>query len=157
MKMIIIFAIATAINVLLQTTRSLLTIKGGKLVAATINAVCYGVYTYVIVLTASDIPLWIKITITAVANFIGVYIVKLIEEKMRKDKLWEVRATVSDKYASSLEKLAEARGLSFSVIPIKDHHIFNFYCETQKQSLSVKQLLQNYPNTKYFVSESKIL
>lgn len=94
MKMILIFAVATILNVILSTVRSLCTVNSGKMVAAIANAVCYGFYTYVIVITVSDINLWAKIGITALANFVGVYIVKLIEEKARKDKLWLVKITV---------------------------------------------------------------
>ena len=39
MKILILFAIATAVNVILSTVKSLLTIKAGKTVAALANAI----------------------------------------------------------------------------------------------------------------------
>lgn len=157
MNMIIIFTIATFINVILQTVRSLTTVKGGKWAAAIINAICYGAYTYIIILTVSDIDLYLKILITALANFVCVFIVKFVEEKLRKDKLWEVRATIDSKYAHRLNNLAKAEKLSFNYIPIDKYTIFNFYCETQKDSQKVKDLLSNFTSVKYFVSESQSL
>ena len=82
MKVLILFAVATAINVILSTVKSILTIKAGKTVAALANAITYGFYTWVIILTNVDgISLWVKMGITAICNFVGVFIVKLIEER----------------------------------------------------------------------------
>ena len=89
-----IFVILNVVNVIIQTIKSIATIKCGKLSAAVINAVAYGLYTIVVVYMVCDLPLWLKATVIAVANLIGVYAVKLIEEKKRKDKLWKVEAQV---------------------------------------------------------------
>ena len=60
-KLFIIFIVANILNVILQTVKSLATVKCGKGSAALINAVSYGFYTYVIVLTVCDLPLWLKV------------------------------------------------------------------------------------------------
>ena len=54
MEMLILFIVMSIVNVIIQTVKSIATIKCGKLAAAVINAVAYGLYTYVIVLTAND-------------------------------------------------------------------------------------------------------
>ena len=90
MKILVLFIILSIANVIIQTIKSLATVKCGKGVASIVNAVAYGLYTVVIVYTNADFPLWEKVVITAIVNLIGVYIVKYFEEKMRKDRLWKV-------------------------------------------------------------------
>jgi hypothetical protein len=154
MKILILFAIATAINVILSTVKSLLTIKAGKTVAALANAITYGFYTWVIILTNIDgISLWVKMGITALCNFIGVFIVKWIEEKARKEKLWKIEATFDKEYLDTIHKMV---GIPHSYIDIGNHVIFNFYAENQRQSAIVRDVINKY-HGKYFVSESKVL
>ena len=76
------------LNVVIQTIKSIATIKCGKTAAALINALAYGLYTYIVVLTMCDLPLLAKCLIVAGCNFVGVWVVKYFEEKARKDKLW---------------------------------------------------------------------
>ena len=156
MNTILLFALCTAVNVILSTIKSILTVKGGKLSASFINALTYGFYSYVIVLTSADgMPIWLKMAITAVCNFIGVYLVKWIEEKARKDKLWKVELTVPTKYANIID--FDLHDVPHSYIKLSDKHtLFNFYCATQKESAKVKSIANQY-EAKYFVAESKNL
>ena len=145
------------LNVIIQTVKSICTIKCGKAVAAVVNAVAYGLYTYIVVLTMCDLPLLAKCLIVAGANFIGVYVVKLIEEKARKDKLWKVEATVSTaEDVKEITGLLARAGIPYNYIDINRYVLINCYCATQKQSRGVKSILDTY-NAKYFVSESKTL
>ena len=156
MNTILLFALCTAVNVILSTIKSILTVKGGKLSASFINALTYGFYSYVIVLTSADgMPIWLKMAITAVCNFIGVYLVKWIEEKARKDKLWKVELTVPTKYTNIID--FDLHDVPHSYIKLSDKHtLFNFYCATQKESAKVKSIANQY-EAKYFVTESKNL
>ena len=74
--MLMSYIIFNILNVIIQTIKSIVTIKCNKWVAAVVNAVAYGLYTYIVVLTASDIDLWFKIIVVALANLVGVFIVK---------------------------------------------------------------------------------
>ena len=85
MKLLIIFVVLNVLNVIIQTVKSICTIKCGKVSAALINAVAFGLYTIVLVYMNCDLNLFTKAGIVALCNLIGVYVVKLIEEKMRKD------------------------------------------------------------------------
>ena len=156
MNTILLFALCTAVNVILSTIKSILTVKGGKLSASFINALTYGFYSYVIVLTSADgMPIWLKMAITAVCNFVGVYLVKWIEEKARKDKLWKVELTVPTKYTNTID--FDLHNVPHSYIELSDKHtLFNFYCATQKESAKVKAIANQY-EAKYFVAESKNL
>ena len=156
MNTILLFALCAAVNVILSTIKSILTVKGGKLSASFINALTYGFYSYVIVLTSADgMPIWLKMAITAVCNFVGVYLVKWIEEKARKDKLWKVELTVPTKYTNTID--FDLHDVPHSYIELSDKHtLFNFYCATQKESAKVKAIANQY-EAKYFVAESKNL
>ena len=142
MNTILLFALCTAVNVILSTIKSILTVKGGKFSASFINAITYGFYSYVIVLTSADgMPIWLKMAITAVCNFVGVYLVKWIEEKARKDKLWKVEFAVPVDYNADLVKLM----VSDYDIPCNYFYagkwtMFNCYCSTQEQTKAVKEI-----------------
>lgn len=152
-----IFVVLNVINVVIQTAKSIITINGTKWSASVINAVAYGLYTIVVVfMTAEGLGLFWKAIIIGLANLIGVYVVKVIEEKSRKDKLWLVQATVSRKVALDLVRKLKANDLPFNYVDINKYYLFNVYCATQSQSAKVKEVLNSY-NAKYFVSESKTL
>ena len=156
-KLFIIFIISNILNVILQTVKSLATVKCGKGAAALINAVSYGFYTYVIVLTVCDLPLWLKVLVVGLCNLVGVFVVKWGEEKARKDKLWKVEATVNQPYAESLIDELKYVGLPFNYIEgVGKYVLFNIYCATQAESAKAKAILDTH-KAKYFVSESKTL
>jgi len=148
------------LNVIIQTIKSIATIKCGKVAAAIVNAVAYGLYTYIIVLTNCDLPMLAKCLIVASANFVGVYTVKFFEEKARKDKLWKVEATVQNLiyFTDYIKKECENHSIPYSILNVEnvDYVVFNFYCATQEKSRIVKQICDGC-NAKYFVSESKTL
>ena len=157
MKLLMIFIALNIVNVILQTIKSLATVKCGKVAAAIVNAVAYGLYTIVLVYTMCDLPLMWKASIVALCNFIGVYVVKLIEEKARKDKLWKVEATVLRGWTQALHKDLVRAEISHNYLEnVGKYTLFNVYCETQAQSTKAKMVLDRY-SAKYFVSESKTL
>ena len=158
-KLLIIFIVLNIFNVIIQTVKSIATVKCGKTVAAIINAVAYGLYTIVTVYMLCELDLWLKAVVVAVANLIGVYVVKLLEEKARKDKLWKVEATLlNQNLGENDDCIIELRenNISFNYIDINKYLIINCFCATQKESTIVKSILDKY-NAKYFVSETKIL
>lgn len=157
MKLLIIFIVLSVLNVVLNTLKSIWTVNGGKLIAATINAITFFVYTYVIIYTNCELPMFLKASVTAVCNFIGVYVVKLIEEKLRKDKLWEVKLTLPN-YAPWREVVEQLKILKIpcNYIDIDKYILINCYCATQAESLKVKGIVDKH-GAKYFVSESKTL
>ena len=156
MEMLLLFTALTILNTVIQTVKSIATIRCGKAIAALINALAYGLYTYVIIFTSADgMSIHTKALITALANLIGVYIVKLCEEKARKDRLWKVELTVPTMYLNSVDY--DLKAVPHSYIRLSDKHtLFNFYCATQEESRKVKDIANQY-GAKYFVAESKTL
>ena len=158
MNAIVIFAIATIVNVTLSTIRAICTIKGGKWISATTNAICYGFYPLIVMLTAKGtVDILINMGITAIANFVCVWTIKFVEEKARKDKLWKVEATVLRGWTNELHRsLVEAEIPHNYLENVGKYTLFNIFCEKQSDSAKAKEILANY-NAKYFVSETKTL
>ena len=157
MKLLVLFIVMNIVNVVIQTVKSIATIKCGKTAAAIINAVAYGLYTYIVVLTMCDLPLLAKCLIVAGANFVGVYVVKLIEEKARKDKIWKIECSVPTERVQIVKNWLKARELPFNYIEnVGNYTIFNIYCYTQEDSTKAKGVVEHF-RLKYFVSESKTL
>ena len=157
LKLIILFIICNVLNVIIQTIKSIATIKCGKVAAAVVNAIAYGFYTYIVILTVCELPIWLKMLVVGLANLVGVFVVKLCEEKARKDKLWKIESSVDKCYRDEIIYYLKSYDISFNYIDnIGNYTIFNIFCPTQKDSATVKILLDKF-KAKYFVSESKIL
>ena len=154
-KLLITFIILNIFNVIIQTVKSIATVKCGKSVASVVNAIAYGLYTIVTVYMLCDLDLWLKALIVALCNLVGVFVVKFFEEKARKDKLWKVEATIPAKYTNAVH--FDLKDVPHSYIEgVGNYTIFNFFCATQKDSAKVKAIINQY-EAKYFVSESKNL
>ena len=156
-QLLLIFIGLNIFNVIVQTVKSLATVKCGKIIASLTNAVAYGLYTIVTIYMLCELPIWWKAGIVALCNLIGVFVVKWIEEKLRKDRLWKVEATVyADRTVQLHNELKEAEIPHNFIENIVKYRFFNAYCETQTESTIAKEIL-NRNHAKYFVSESKIL
>jgi hypothetical protein len=157
MEMLIIFIVLTILNVVIQTIKSIATIKCGKWAAAFVNAVAYGLYTYVIFFTSADgIDLHTKALITAFANLVGVYVVKFFEEKARKDKLWKVELTIPAENFEKVHAMLRMVKIPHNYVDIEKYVLINCYCATQNDSTLVRNIVNDF-GAKYFVSESKTL
>lgn len=159
-KFLAVFFALSLVNVVFATIKTLVTIKGGKLVASLISGGYFAFYNIMMVYTVADFPMWQKCLITFLCNVVGVYVVKWSEEKARKDKLWKVEATIPNEGIDpeNDDCIIELRNanLSMNYIDINKYILINCYCGTQAESRAVKEILDKY-NAKYFVSESKTL
>lgn len=154
MNPILLFAIATVVNVVLSTIRSICTIKCGKWLSALTNAICYGFYPLIVMLTAKGtVGIIINMLITAIANFVCVWLIKLVEEKSRKDKMWKIEVAIPNKYGNALH--FDLRGLPHNYIEVGSWTMFNCYCMTQADTKMVVDLAKQYEG-KISAYESKI-
>ena len=157
MKLLIEFIILNILNVIIQTVKSLVTVKCGKELAAIVNAIAFGLYTVVTVYMMCELPLGTKAIVVALCNLVGVYVVKLLEEKAKKDKLWKVELTVRENHTTELHTNLKDLNIPHKYIEnVGNYTIFNIYCATQKESALVRDIANRY-NAKYFVTESKAL
>lgn len=153
MNLIIIFIILSIVNVIFSTIRSITTIKSGKIVASIISGGYFAFYNIMLIYTVMDFPMWQKCVITFGCNVIGVFIVKLIEEKMRKDKLWKVEVTIPTKDSETIDYELTNNFIPHSYIKISDKHtLFSCYCARQDQTITVTNIFAKY-DAKYFASE----
>ena len=156
-QLLISFIIFSTINVVIQTAKSIITYKGGKFAAATANALAYGLYTYIIVLTMCELPMILKAVITALVNFVGVYLVKWAEEKTEKTKLWKIEISVLAENADKIKNALDAFGISRDDgKPVGKWVKFDTYCYTKKESAFVREIAERY-KAKYFASASESL
>lgn len=157
MTFLITFIVLSIINVIFSTVRSITTIKGSTLVASLVSGGYFAFYNIMLIYTVADFPMWQKCIITFFCNVFGVAVVKLIEAKMQKDKLWKVEATINKTNQSDVCEMLNKAKVPYNYIEgVGKYTIFNVFCATQNQSIAVKEILKAY-NAKYFVSESKTL
>ena len=154
---LMVFIILNILNVIIQTVKSIATIKCGAWSAAAINALAYGLYTIVVVyMNADGLGLFWKAVIIGLANLFGVYVVKVLEVKNRKDKLWKIEGTVLRTKISRLDSELDKAQIPHNYVIAGKYGIFNCYCATQKESAIVTTLFGKY-GAKYFATESKVL
>lgn len=157
MNFLMTFIILSVINVVFSTVRSITTIKSGKTIASLISGGYFAYYNIVLIYTVADFPMWEKCIITFACNVFGVYVVKLIEEKMRKERLWKIEVSILKVNQDDVGAMLTKAKIPYNYIEgVGKYTIFNIFCANQKQSIAVKEILSAY-HAKYFVSESKTL
>ena len=149
------FIIFNILNVIIQTVKSIATVKCGQVVAAVVNALAYGLYTYIVILTMCELSTITKAVIVALCNLVGVYVVKMCEEKARKDKLWLVKITVPAENFETVKTEIECSEIPFTYYDVNKYIVFDTYCETQKQTLIIQNICKKY-NGKAFATENKL-
>lgn len=152
MKLLILFIVLNVANVIIQTIKSLVTVKCGKTAAAITNAVAFGLYTIVTVYMMCELPLFLKAGVVALCNLIGVWVVKFFEEKAGKNKLWIVEATVTPLKVADVVLALDDKNISYICFRTSNEcTVFNIFCPTQKESMIVQKIL--YKNdAKYLVT-----
>lgn len=154
-QLLLTFIGLNILNVIVQTAKSIITVKSGKTIAAIVNAVAYGLYTIVTIYLLCNLPLLWKALIVALCNLVGVYVVKWIEEKARKDKLWLVKITVPAVKFQDVKTALDGYNIPFTYYDVKKYIVFNTFCETQKETNLVTDLCKKH-NGKAFAAENKL-
>jgi hypothetical protein len=133
-----------------------MTIKGGKVAAALWNALAFGLYTYIVVLTATApvSTIW-KVIITAGCNLVGVFCVKLVEEKMRKDRLWKIEMTISNQDAEGMHDSLRWAAIPNHYFIAGNHAVFSCFCESKEQTDTALAIGKSY-HAKTFASETTL-
>lgn len=156
---LIVFVSLTTMNVVLNTARVILTIKGNAFVSALISALAFGFYAIMtIVIVSSPLDNWVKGLITALVNFAGTYLVKCVEARVRRQRLWLVDVVIYKKNLKYATDFLNKNGIWFSRTPISnsESHMFHIYSNTQDESRLIRKLLSKF-HAKYVVVESKSL
>lgn len=155
MKLVITFLVLSVINVIFSTVRTIATVKSGKWIAAILNAGYFAYYNIVLIYAVADFSLAIKCAITFVANMVGVLLVKAVEEKTQKEKLWKFEITVKSEWFYFMRDFLKDNAISSNYIDLGKYCIFNAFCETREQSDKIIQITKDCKG-KYFVTETKM-
>ena len=155
---LVVFITLSIINVVFSTIRSIVTVNGGKVMASLLSGGYFAFYNVMMIYTVADFPLLQKCAITFVCNVIGVFLVKLGEEKSRKDKLWKVEATFdrNSDIIADLKVWAEENDIGYKYHDIVKYYEVDFYSHTKRESIAIRKFIEKY-NGRYFVAESKSL
>lgn len=151
--MILTFIGASVINVILSTIKSITTIKSNKYVASIISGAYYAFYNLVLVLTVMEFPMWQKCLITFGSNLIGVYVVKYMDEKLKKDKLWKIETTIYSIDNDLMIKDLNDNGVMFCYNENGKHTLFSIWTNTKEESQKVSDIIKRY-NGRYFITEN---
>ena len=155
-KLLIIFIVMNILNVIIQTVKSIATIKCGKGTAAIINAIAYGLYTYIVVLMVCELPILVKCLIVGGANLVGVWLVKYFEEKGRKDKLWKLEIAIPKQYGVATNTYLTEKAIPHNYTSVGKWIMFNCYCSTQADTKATIAIAKKY-HGKVSAYESKAL
>lgn len=154
MNFLVLFIILSLINVIFSTIRSITTIKSGWFVASLMSAGYFAFYNIMLLYTVSNFPMWEKCIITFCCNFIGVSIVKIIEKKREKDKMWLVKMTVPTEYYEKVKTSCITNNISNSNYFVdRNYAVFDCYCKNREETSLVKKLC-NMCNGKMFATEN---
>ena len=156
---IVVFVVCNIINVALNTFRSIIMHKEEKISSSIINAITYGFYAIIVVMTASALPLWITIVISAITNLIGVYGSMWLLERFKKDSLWEITATTDREHLEEIREYLNVCKIPHNYNLIDNYEntkiVFRIYSENQQQSVETKYILDKC-NAKYIVHEERV-
>lgn len=155
MKILITFFILTAANVILSTCKSLITVKGTPFVAAIVNAGYYGFYNLVLIYSVADFSIYWKMAITFTCNLIGVWLVKWLETKSRKEKLWLLKMTIPAKYFDSVKRLLDEKDISFTYYTFPSFVVFDCFCATSADTANTTEICKLFEG-KMFATENKL-
>ena len=125
-------------------------VNAGRGSAIIINAVCYGFYTLV-VKQLTSVDYITAVTVTILANVVGVWISYKIMDLFKKDRLWRITVTLKtvDEFAECIQQLAK---YNIGYTPIENTNSIDIYSYNQKESAIIKNILGNY-DYKYFIQE----
>lgn len=150
----LIFLGSSIINVILNTIKSIVTVKGSTRAAAIINAVTFGFYT-IVVKQISDFDLIVTVPITVFANLLGVYLAKWILHFFQKDKLWRISCTIPFKKGVDTDSITTKLNgycIEYNLIPYDGGHIIDIFSKTQGESELIKEIITTN-NIKYTIIE----
>ena len=149
-NVIIVFCICSLVNVILSTLKTLIMVNAGRNSSIAINAICYGFYTLV-VKQLGAVDYVTAVTVTILANIVGVWISYKIMDLFKKDKVWRITVTLKGNKELA-ECIAQLEKYNIGFTPIEKTNSVDIYSYNQKESAIVKNILENY-NHKYFIQE----
>ena len=143
------------VTTILSTLRVVLTVEASKTIAAVINAVSYTLGAVLTKLITGQ-KMEMVILVTFFSNLIGVFIAKFILEKMKKERLWIINATVKEERREKVEKSLRLKNIQYTLIEAKNNRsLFSIYSYSRGESMLIKEILDEY-HIKHSIIESNV-
>ena len=158
--LIVAFTAAQFINVLLSTIRSVVLIKGSRKTAVVFNAISYTIGALVTGLIAGvvkNVPL--ICLVTAATNLTGTWVGLLIIDKVRKDQLWRISATVKSSQFQDLVNDLHRNEVDFITYETQwtERTPIDVFSKSKEESNLIKNIFKKY-NVKYTINtDAKML
>lgn len=154
MWLLIGFIIATLVNVILSTLKSVITVKGGRMVASVVNAIAYGFNT-ICIKSISDVELWVAILVTVVSNLVGVYIALTICKRFEKERLWKITVTVPTENLKDFKHDLLDADIGFIVYETtyEKYKVVDVFSNKKEESRLLRTMIHKY-NAKYTINEN---
>lgn len=152
-QLILAFFISQLINVILSTIKSVLTVKGTKFTATLINTISYTLNAAVINQIGKVDDLFLVCIFTAITNIIGVSFSLWLLDKLRKEQLWRISATVKTEFFNDLIHELSENNIEFITYNTswKKRVPIDVFSNTRSESEIVKTIFNKY-NVKYTIS-----
>lgn len=147
MKILLLFIIISAVNVILSTTRQLLTVNGSKWVAALSCAIYNAFNNILVIYTVADFPLWEKCLITFTCNLLCVAIVKSVEAKYKPISMWKIEMALPKIYyvqPDRIRDMIKEKDIDCLFGTVGKKVVFNCYCDTKEQVKYLKKICKWY-------------
>lgn len=148
----LIFILVQFFTVFLSTIKSIVTIEGSRGIAAIVSAISY-TFGAVIVKIISQQDFLTVVIVTFFSNLIGVYLAKLIMNKLKKEKLWTITATVRGGRVAAIENTLRSSEIQYTLVNGEnDRNLFFVYARTRKETKLCKEIFAG--NSKYSAVEN---
>ena len=153
---ILLFIILQVVNVILSTIKSIVMIRGNKWATIIANTIYFGVYTAVIKQVSNIDNLFLLISITMAANFIGTWVGINITDKIRKADLWTIKTVIKVERLKEYKKALNEVGLKYISYKTTwdEYTAVDILSESRTQSKVIKEILEEF-NAKYSVHTSR--
>lgn len=150
-----IYFAAQFINVVLSTIKSIVTIKGSRIQSIAANTVSYTLSAVITIFVAKASNVFITVGVTAITNILGVWMSLIILDKLRKDRLWLIQATVAAEDFDELIADLHADGIDFIQIETNwdRRRPLNVYSYTKEQSNQIKAIFRRY-DVKFVITQN---
>ena len=138
---LIIFISLQLLTVILSTIKSVLTIEASALTASLFSSISYTIGAITTKLLTQQ-PFPILISVTAFSNLLGTFIGKVIIEKTKKEKLWNIMTTVKESKSNILEEDLLKNNIQFVKIKAANNrYYFNIFANSRQETAISKNLI----------------
>ena len=153
---LIVYLLSQLINCILSTMKSILLIKGTRVVAVIVNTLSYAVgaiITFIIGNVVNNI--WLVLLITIISNLIGVSFGLWVTDHFKKDRLWRISATVKTEHYDELLEELKSNQIKFVTFTTdwEKIRLLDLFSTTRKQSEAIYKIFKKY-DVKYTISEN---